>query len=97
MDELAVREPVAVAGYAEPSLVFQLGTKTLLTDGQGAARHLAQHPHAIALVAGGDIQAAFTQEAATLGLSLDSLGQVEGLNYSRGKAVILTAWGVKGP
>lgn len=34
--------PVALAGYAEPSAVFRLGTDTLLTDADGALAYLAQ-------------------------------------------------------
>ncbi|UWQ96908.1 glycosyltransferase family 39 protein [Rhodobacteraceae bacterium M385] len=34
--------PVAVAGYAEPSTVFRLGTDTILTDAEGALAYLAE-------------------------------------------------------
>ena len=39
--------PVAVAGYEEPSLVCALGTRTLLTDGEGAAEAISQGRPAI--------------------------------------------------
>lgn len=33
--------PVALAGYAEPSAIFRLGTDTMLTDAEGALAYLA--------------------------------------------------------
>src|SRR5262249_52327596 len=41
---------VASAGYHEPSLVFLVGTSTLLTDGAGAADHLREGYCRFALV-----------------------------------------------
>lgn len=37
--------PVALAGYAEPSAVFRLGTDTILTDAEGALTYLAEGPN----------------------------------------------------
>jgi 4-amino-4-deoxy-L-arabinose transferase-like glycosyltransferase len=91
IDLLAVTGPVAVAGYAEPSLVFLLGTKTLLTDGPGAARHLAEHPEGAAVVALPD-QAAFLDAARGLGMSPDAMDEIQGLNYSKGKPVTLEVY-----
>lgn len=88
--------PVAVAGYAEPSVVFLLGTATRLTNGADAAQHLAQHRRALAVVAQTE-RAAFDAKAATLGLTIEDFGHVDGLNYSRGKPVTLTVLGVKNP
>ncbi len=45
--------PVALAGYAEPSAVFRLGTDTILTDADGALDYLA----------GGDNRAAWIDPA----------------------------------
>lgn len=42
--------PAISAGFSEPSLVFLLGTKTILTSGDGAATALARHPNAVAIV-----------------------------------------------
>ncbi len=42
--------PVVAAGYAEPSLVFLLGTDTRLTTGESAARFLMESPTALAVV-----------------------------------------------
>jgi 4-amino-4-deoxy-L-arabinose transferase-like glycosyltransferase len=82
---------VAVAGYAEPSLVFLLGTDTLLTDGANAARELAR-PGAVVLVAEKE-DAAFGATAQGLGIAPVRLGTVAGFNYSRGKRTALSAYG----
>lgn len=42
--------PVALAGYAEPSSVFRLGTDTLLTDAEGAFTYLAEGPNRAAWI-----------------------------------------------
>ncbi len=81
--------PIASAGYSEPSLVFLLGTSTLLTGGGGAAGLLAGNPKGLALVEAAE-ERAFRQ---TLGdLAVRELGLVEGLNYSRGKRVRLVLY-----
>lgn len=36
--------PFALAGYAEPSAVFRLGTDTILTDAEGALAYLSEGP-----------------------------------------------------
>lgn len=96
IDQLAIAGPVASAGFGEPSLVFLLGTKTLLTDGRGAAQHLADHPTGAAVVAAPE-KAAFTAAVQSLGLTVDAVGDVKGLNYSKGKPVDLTVYDVRRP
>ena len=96
VDTLAVRGPVASAGYNEPSLVFLLGTATKLTDGTTAASFLAEHPDGAAIVAMPE-QNAFLAQSATLGLTVKSLAEVKGLNYSRGKPVDLVVYGAAAP
>ncbi len=83
---------VAAAGYHEPSLVFLLGTRTQLTDGGGAAAHLAGSTPGLSLVAGNEIES-FNKSAEALGLSPRVLATVSGFNYSRGKPVTLTLYG----
>jgi len=85
------RAPVVAAGYAEPSLVFLLGTATRLTGGAGAAQFLAQHPDAVALVAA-DQDDAFRAQAAASGLTVQRLDQRHGYNYSRGRATVLALY-----
>lgn len=83
--------PVAVTGYAEPSLVFMLGTKTLLTNADRAAAQLTTAPGAVALVEA-DEDAAFHQGLAARGWTPRAIGQVTGLDYSNGHAVTLTLY-----
>lgn len=83
--------PVASAGYTEPSLVFLLGTKTVLGDGEKAARHLAATPKALALVAQ-DHDVRFRQTLETLEKKATTLGEASGFNYSKGKAQTLTLY-----
>jgi 4-amino-4-deoxy-L-arabinose transferase-like glycosyltransferase len=85
-----------VVGYHEPSLQFAMGGGiALLRDGPEAARFLAATPGRLVAVA--DRQdAAFREEAARLGLSPREHGVVAGFNYSRGRRVALTLYGVDG-
>lgn len=79
--------PVAAAGYHEPSLVFLLGTRTRLVDGgSAAADYILNHKGALALVEERE-EIAFR---ATLGMNdVLELAKIEGINYSRGKPVVL--------
>jgi 4-amino-4-deoxy-L-arabinose transferase-like glycosyltransferase len=70
-------------GYAEPSLVFLAGTDTLLTDAGGAAEAMASDKCAVAVVAGQSVDA-FLKALPRGQASLDELGTVKGLNYSKG-------------
>jgi 4-amino-4-deoxy-L-arabinose transferase-like glycosyltransferase len=85
---------LASVGFHEPSLVFLVGTKTLLTDTQGAARHLLADPAcAMALVP--------VQDGETLKNLLRQAGKiaapvalVEGINYSSGDVLSLVLYHV---
>jgi len=78
--------PVAVAGYAEPSLVFLLGARTELTDGPAAADAIADgRPAIVEAREQGAFLAALKAEGARAALA----GEVKGLNYSKGKPVDL--------
>ena len=83
--------PIAVAGDAEPSLVFLLGTATKLTSGGGAASYLAANPDARALVETRS-DSEFTRELALRGFVPRALGTVAGLNYSNGHNMRLTLY-----
>ena len=50
---------VASTPYTEPSLVFLLGTGTVLTDAQGAAEHLLRDPACGLALVGADQRDAF--------------------------------------
>lgn len=85
--------PVAIAGDAEPSLVFLLGTKTKLVSADGAADYLATTPHARALVETRS-ETAFMAALATHNLKPQALGTVAGLDYSNGHGMRLTLYSV---
>jgi 4-amino-4-deoxy-L-arabinose transferase-like glycosyltransferase len=81
--------PVAVTGYSEPSLIFQLGTATELTDGEGAAQAVLEGRPAV--VEGREekpFRAALTQQ----GLTPRPAGVIQGLNYSDGDQERLTLY-----
>ena len=81
---------LASGGYSEPSLVFMLGTATVLGDGEGAARHLRADPACALALIDREAEAAFRQALA--GLPVKALATVEGFNYSRGKRQTLTLY-----
>ncbi len=87
-DQNRVLRPVVVAGYAEPSLVFLLGTATKLTSGPEAAAILAKLPETLVLMSDRE-DAAFRKVLQKDGVSVDALGQVSGLDYSNGRAMTL--------
>lgn len=71
--------PVAVVGYAEPSLIFRLGTDTELTDIAGAQGALAQGRPAI-------VSQAFQSG---LGSRARPVARVTGLNYTKNRSETL--------
>jgi hypothetical protein len=81
--------PVATAGYAEPSLVFALGTSTELTSGAGAAMALAEGRPALVEAREDE---AFRKAVAALDVEAAPVGRVRGLNYSNGRDTTLTLW-----
>ena len=78
--------PVTVAGYAEPSLVFALGTTTELADGAAAAKALSQGRPAIVE---SRQQAAFEAAMQQGQIKARAAGQIKGLNYSNGDETVL--------
>jgi len=79
--------PVAITGYHEPSVVFNLGTNTKLTDINGVVSHVSSNPETIAIVPleqADELQRQLSQE-----VRLNTFGQINGFNYSKGKAVNL--------
>jgi len=83
--------PVA-AGYAEPSLMFALGTETRLTDGAGAAE-LGAYQGGLALIEDTERPSflAHLAEHETDAVPLDGL---DGFNYTRGRKVHITLYRV---
>jgi hypothetical protein len=83
--------PLAAAGYHEPSLVFLHGRATLLTDGTGAADFLLANPGGWAAVES-DADPAFHARLAASDRTATASGEVDGFNYSRGRAAKVTLW-----
>ncbi len=81
--------PVAVAGYAEPSLVFALGTDTELDGPAEAAQAVVEHRPAIVEQ---QEDAAFRNALAARGVRAVEVAKVGGLNYSKGDPVVLRVY-----
>ena len=84
-------ERVASSGYTEASLVFLLGTDTELVAPPTAAADLAAHRVGLVLIEGRQDEA-FKAALAGEGFTPRSLGQVQGLDYSNGKRMVLTLY-----
>jgi hypothetical protein len=78
--------PVAVAGYAEPSLVFALGAATELDDAEDAAQAIAENRPA---VVEGRQDAAFRAALKASRADAIQVGEVKGLDYSNGDQMVL--------
>lgn len=81
--------PVALTGYAEPSLIFQLGTTTELTDGAGAADAISEGRPAVVEARE---EKPFRAAMDALGLKPRPVATIEGLNYSDGDKERLTLY-----
>lgn len=80
---------LAAAEYHEPSLVFLVGTKTVLTDVDGVAKHLLADPAcALALAPIGDEQK-LNGLLAGQGKSANRVALIDGLNFSSGDKLSL--------
>ena len=84
--------PVVTAGYAEPSITFLLGTATGLDDGPTAGAATAAKG-GLALVDSSE-GPRFLDAVAAGGARADALEEIEGLNYSRGRATHITLYRV---
>jgi 4-amino-4-deoxy-L-arabinose transferase-like glycosyltransferase len=82
------------SGYYEPSLVFLLGTRTLLTNPAGAAIFLRSNPGAMALINGSQDND-FKRETKYLGVQVKLAGAFSGFNYSNGKTMLLRLYDVR--
>jgi 4-amino-4-deoxy-L-arabinose transferase-like glycosyltransferase len=81
--------PVAVAGYAEPSLVFALGTATELDGPDAAAQAVVENRPAIVE---DRENLAFRRALAARGGKAREVAEVDGVNYSKGDAVRLRVY-----
>jgi hypothetical protein len=73
---------VASAGFEEPSLIFLVGTRTQLVDGDEAARFLAEGGCRIALITTND-EPAFIATLAGLSKQPELLEQIPGMNIGK--------------
>lgn len=81
--------PVAVAGYAEPSIVFALGAETELKDVAAAVDALADGRPALVEARQ---ETAFRAAADARRLAAEQVGEVKGYDYSEGDPVALSIW-----
>jgi 4-amino-4-deoxy-L-arabinose transferase-like glycosyltransferase len=86
---------VTSVGFAEPSLVFILGTDTAFGNSRAAARAIADNRCAMALVDAPSIEA-FRAELAETGKEAREVATIDGINMARGKPVTLTLFEVVG-
>jgi 4-amino-4-deoxy-L-arabinose transferase-like glycosyltransferase len=82
--------PVTLAGYVEPSLVFLLGTDTLIDNGETAAASAARQG-GLVLVEDHE-RKAFLGHLSELKGSFTQVGELSGFDYSRGKQEHLTLY-----
>jgi hypothetical protein len=81
-----INGPVAVAGYAEPSLVFALGAETELGSAESAADAIGEGRPAVVEARQ---EPAFRRALATDGEAARLTATVTGLDYSSGKPQVL--------
>jgi 4-amino-4-deoxy-L-arabinose transferase-like glycosyltransferase len=87
---------LASSRFHEPSLVFLVGTKTVLTDTAGAAGHLLADPSCGMALIPSDEDAAFQALLVAGGIAAQPVASFDGLNYSSGDSLSLTLYrGVK--
>ncbi|MER9032464.1 glycosyltransferase family 39 protein [Mesorhizobium sp. M0674] len=80
---------LASAQYHEPSLVFLVGTKTVLTDVDGVAQHLLGNPAcALGLAPVGD-EKRLDDLLAGQGKKASRVAEIDGINYSSGDKLSL--------
>lgn len=87
---------LAAAGYHEPSLVFLAGTDTLLTDTEGAARHLLASPACAMALAPKADGSRLTTLVSAGGRRAEVVAEIHGLNYSSGAILDLQLYRVAG-
>ncbi|HEY2357535.1 MAG TPA: glycosyltransferase family 39 protein [Phenylobacterium sp.] len=86
--------PVTVAGYAEPSLVFALGTPTELAGAEDAAQAISEHRPAVVEQRE---ESDFRKALAAYNAQAHLVATVKGLDYSDGKKMTLRIYEAAGP
>jgi hypothetical protein len=85
---------LATVPYAEPSLVFLLGTGTKLTDVRGAAEHLLRNPACGLALVGAQERSPFLSLMAAAKVETREVDRISGINYSNGKKLDLILYAV---
>ncbi|MEX0853295.1 MAG: glycosyltransferase family 39 protein [Bauldia sp.] len=85
---------VVAAGYMEPSLIFAVGTDITLADGERSADFLKGGDCRVALIESRQDQI-FNDEAVSLGLSVERVETVDGINLGRIERVSVAVYRVK--
>jgi len=85
---------LATMPYAEPSLVFLLGTGTKLTDVRGVAEHLLRNPACGLALIGAEERSPFLSLMAEAKVEPREVDRIRGINYSNGKTLDLTLYAV---
>jgi 4-amino-4-deoxy-L-arabinose transferase-like glycosyltransferase len=83
---------VATMPYAEPSLVFLLGTGTKLTDVRGVAEHLLRNPACGLALVGAEERSPFLSLMEAANVKPREVDRIRGINYSNGKTLDLTLY-----
>ncbi|HSV04551.1 MAG TPA: glycosyltransferase family 39 protein [Phenylobacterium sp.] len=81
--------PVTVAGYAEPSLVFELGTDTELGDAEDAAAAMVEHRPAVVEARE---EPAFRKALAADHAAAIPVARIDGVDYSTGHKLSLRVY-----
>jgi hypothetical protein len=88
-------QAIAIVGFHEPSIVFQVASKTtkvtLAQSSADAADFLTKTPNAVALIEQ-KFDSEFQQHLAQQNFVAEPIGSVKGINYSRGNPVTLTLY-----
>lgn len=80
---------LASAKFQEPSLVFLVGTKTVLTDVEGVGQHLLADPSCALGLAPIKDEQKLTDVLTAQGKSAKRLTEIDGINYSSGDKLSL--------
>jgi 4-amino-4-deoxy-L-arabinose transferase-like glycosyltransferase len=80
---------LASAGFEEPSLVFLVGTNTVLTTVDGVANHLLGDPSCAMGLVMVQQEARLQNMLAAQGKSANRVAEIDGINYSSGQHVSL--------
>ncbi len=87
---------LAVAGYAEPSLVFAAGSDTLLLWNGAAGADVLKQGRASMVLVDARTEQSFVTEAAAVKVAVEKVDAVSGFNPSRGRFTTLLFYRAKG-